>query len=87
MVEGPELRGSSAQGSRERDQRGESVEEESIPLNELQCIFGFALDLVERAAQCKKNGNETAGGECSIGRVAVIFRHLERATGRIDALA
>src|SRR5262249_31560155 len=86
-IEGTELCGLSAKSPRERDRRGQSVEEESIPLNELQCILGFAFDLVERVALCKKNGNETAGSECRICRVAVIFSHLESATGRFDALA
>src|SRR5215831_17813133 len=63
IIEGAELRGSAAQGPGERDRRGKSVEEESEPLHELQCVLGFALELVERMAQCKKNGAETAGGE------------------------
>src|SRR5262249_18633516 len=77
IVEGAERRGSSAQGPGERDWRGKSIEEESVPLHELQCVLGFALELVEWMAQCKKNGTETAGGECGKCRVAVIFRHLE----------
>src|SRR5262245_15000726 len=80
IVEGAELRGSSAQGPGERDGRGKSVEEESVPLHELQCVLGFALELVEWMARCKKNGAETAGGERGICRVAVIFRHLEGTT-------
>src|SRR5262249_14082306 len=80
IVEGAELRGSCAQGSGERDWRGKSVEEESVPLHELQCVLGFALELVEWMAQCKKNGAETAGGECSICGVPVVLRHLEGAT-------
>src|SRR5262245_1121578 len=34
IVEGAELRSSSAQGPGERDRRGKSVEEKSVPLNE-----------------------------------------------------
>src|SRR5262249_8811235 len=64
-----------------------SVEEESVPLHELQCVLGFALELVERMAQCKKNGTETAGGECGICRVAVLLCHLEGTTRRFDALS
>src|SRR5215470_7187658 len=86
IVEGAELRGSSAQGPGERDWRGKSVEEESVPLHEFQRVPGFALKLVEWMAQGKKNGAETAGGECSICRVAVLFGHLEGTTRRFDAL-
>src|SRR6516225_2692918 len=63
IVEGAELGGSSAQVPDEREWRGKSVEEESEPLHELQCVLGFAFELVEWMAQCKKNGTETAGGE------------------------
>ena len=87
IVEGAELRGFSAQGPGERDRRGKSVEEEPVPLNELQCILGFALELVEWMAQCKKNSAETARGECGICRVAVPFCHLEGTTRRFDALS
>src|SRR5262245_60845870 len=80
IVEGAERRGSSAQGPGERDWRGKSIEEEAVPLHELQCVLGFALELVEWMAQCKKNGTETAGAECGKCRVAVIFRHLEGTT-------
>jgi hypothetical protein len=80
IVEGAERRGSSAQGPGERDWCGKSIEEKSVPLHELQCVLGFALELVEWMAQCKKNGTETAGGECGKCWVAVIFRHLEGTT-------
>src|SRR5262245_55830818 len=87
IVEAAELRGSSAQGPGERDWRGKSVEKESVPLHELQCVLGFALELIEWIPQGKKNGAETAGGECGICRVAVLFRHLEGTTCRINALS
>src|SRR5262249_47619034 len=80
IVEGAELRGSAAQGPSERDRRGKSVEEESVPFHELQCVLGFVLELMEWMAHGKKNGAETAGGECSICGVPVVFRHLEGAT-------
>src|SRR5215471_1742731 len=87
IVEGAELRGSSAQGPGERDWRGKSVEEESVSLHEFQCVLGFGLELVEWVAQCKKNSAETAGGECGICRVAALFRHLEGTTRRFDPLS
>src|SRR5262245_50113561 len=77
IVEGAELRGSSAQGPRERNRRGKSVEEEPVPLHEFQCILGFKLELVEWVTKRKKDSAETAGGKCGICRVAVLFRHLE----------
>src|SRR5262249_14659162 len=86
IVEAAELRRSSRQGPGERDWRGKSVEDESVPLHELQCVLGFALELVEWMAQGKKNGAETAGGECGICRATVLFRHLEGTTRRFDAL-
>src|SRR5262249_30832634 len=86
IVEGAELRGSSAQGPGERDWRGKSVEEESVPLHELECVLGFALELFEWMALGKKNGAETAGGERAICRVAVLLGHLEGTTRRFDAL-
>src|SRR5262245_16918502 len=79
-VEGAELRGSSLQCAGERDWRGKSVEEESIPLHELQCVLRFALKLVERMSQCDQNGTETARGEGGICRLAVLFRHQEGTT-------
>src|SRR5262249_13631750 len=66
IVERAEPRGSSTQRPGERDWRRKSVEEETVPLHELQCILGFALELVEWMAQGKENGTETAGGECGI---------------------
>src|SRR6516165_12337030 len=86
-VEGAEFRRLSEQGPGERDWRGKSIEEESVPLHELQCVLGFALELVEWMALGKKNGAETAGGERGICRVAVLFRHLEGTTRRFDALS
>src|SRR5262249_8777686 len=71
IVEGAQLHGSSAQGPGERDWRGKSVKEESVSLHKLQRVLGFALELVEWMAQGKKNGAESAGGECGICRVAV----------------
>ena len=86
IVEGAELRGPSAQRPDERERRGNSVEEESEPPHELQCLLGLTLDLIEWMAQRKKNGAEAAAGECGKCRVAVLFRHLEGATRRIDPL-
>src|SRR5262245_11888919 len=86
IIEASELRGCSAQGPGERDWRGKSVQEESVPLQEIQCVLGFALELVEWMAQCDENGTETARSECGICRLAVIFRHLEGTTRGIDAL-
>src|SRR5215469_8458835 len=63
IVEGAELRGSPAQGPGERDWRGKAVEEEPAPPQELQSVLGFALELVERTAQCQKSGAETARGD------------------------
>src|SRR5262249_109327 len=87
IVERTKIGGSSTQGPGERDWRRKSVEEETVPLDELPCVFGFTLKLVEWMAQGKKNGTETAGGECGVGRVAVFFRPLEGTTRRIDALS
>src|SRR4030095_11536034 len=87
VVEGAELRGLSAQSPGERERRGKSVEEEPVFLHEVQCILGFALELVEWMAQCNKDAAETAGGERRTCRVAVILRHLKRATRRIDSLS
>src|SRR5215510_4196909 len=42
-VEGAELRGPSPQCAGERDWRGKSVEEESIPLHFFHCFLGFAV--------------------------------------------
>src|SRR5262249_55417488 len=80
IVERAERRGPPAQGPGERDWRGKSVEEEAEPLHEFQCVLGFALELVERMAQCKETRAETAGGECSVCRVALIFRHQKGTT-------
>src|SRR6516165_4907818 len=63
IVEGAELGGFPAQGPSERNWREKAVEEESVPPHELQPILGFALELVERTAQCQKSGAESARGD------------------------
>src|SRR5262249_29773713 len=63
IVEGAELRGFSAEGPGERDWGGKAVEEEPVPPHELQSVLGFALELVERTAQCQKSGAETPRGD------------------------
>src|SRR5262249_3426593 len=85
IVERAELRGSSTQGSDERERRGKPVEEEAERLEECQRVFGFALYLIEWMAYAKKKGAETLGAECGVCRVAVLYRHLESTTRRTDA--
>jgi hypothetical protein len=63
IVEGTELRDFPAQGPGKRDGRGKSVEEESVPLHERQCVLGFALELVEWMARRKKDATETTRGK------------------------
>src|SRR6516165_3931055 len=82
IVEAAEFRGPSTQHPHECERRGKSVEEESELLHELQSVLGLALDLIEWMARGKKNGIETARGNCGKCRVAVLLCHLGGATRR-----
>ena len=86
IVESSELHSPSTQRPDEREQYGNSVEEETEPPYELQSVLGLTLDLIEWMAQGKKNGIESAAAMCSKRRIAVLFRHLEGTTRRIDSL-
>jgi hypothetical protein len=50
-------------------------------------VLGLTLDLIKGMARRKKNGIESAAGQCSKCRVAVVLRQLEGTTRRFDALS
>src|SRR5262249_32020776 len=80
IIEGAELRCLSTQRPDQREQGGDSVKEESEPLDVLKSVLGLKLDLIEWMAQGEKNGTESTAAHCSKCRIAVLFRHLEGTT-------
>src|SRR4029453_7672769 len=87
-VERAEFRSLVTERPNERERGGDLVDDESEPhpARKLQSLLGFAPDLIEWMARGEKTGSEIPASVGSKRRVALLVRHLNGTTRRIDAL-